>query len=263
MSFRTCSIALLILGGVFLQLSVASGGDYEGVYTLRPLPPPEEYGNILIDRTSTKNGVKPVTFSHWLHRRKYTCRVCHTDLEFNMKVNTTEITEGGNRSGKYCGACHNGQIAFRPNGNCEKCHNGNIAYSAERFSEFLKKPYPTTPFGNSINWVESLKRGMISPVKHLKGKPKDIPFDKTLVLESSWSIIPPAIFPHKAHVEWLDCNSCHPDIFNIKKKTTKNFSMDAILEGKFCGVCHLNVAFPINHCQGCHPALNRLKEPQQ
>lgn len=258
MPFKTGSIALLILGGMlFFQLSVASEGDFGAVYILRPLPPPEEYGNVLIDRISTRNGVKPVTFSHWLHRRKFTCRVCHTDLEFNMKVNTTEITEAGNRSGKYCGACHNGRIAFRANGNCEKCHNGNIAYSSEKFSEFQQKPYPTTSFGNSVNWVESLKRGMINPANHLKRKPQDIPFNKTLILESEWSIISPAIFPHKAHVEWLDCSSCHPDIFNIKKKTTKHFSMDAILDGKFCGVCHLNVAFPINDCQGCHPAQNK------
>lgn len=258
MPFKTGSIALLILGGMLLfQLSVASEGDFGAVYTLRPLPPPEEYGNVLIDRISTRNGVKPVTFSHWLHRRKFTCRVCHTDLEFNMKVNTTEITESGNRSGRYCGACHNGRIAFRANGNCEKCHNGNIAYSSEKFSEFQQKPYPTTSFGNLVNWVESLKRGMINPATHLKRKPQDIPFNKTLILESEWSIISPAIFPHKAHVEWLDCSNCHPDIFNIKKKTTKHFSMDAILDGKFCGVCHLTVAFPINDCQGCHPAQKK------
>ena len=43
-------------------------------------------------------------------------------------------------------------------------------------------------------------------------------FDKELLLEAEMSIIPPAIFPHKAHTAWLDCDNCHPDLFNIKKK---------------------------------------------
>jgi hypothetical protein len=56
---------------------------------LPSLPPPELYGNIIIDRVSTISGVKPVTFSHWSHRLKHTCRVCHFELEMNMVLNTT------------------------------------------------------------------------------------------------------------------------------------------------------------------------------
>jgi c(7)-type cytochrome triheme protein len=240
---------------IFL-LSSASGETFDQVFNLPPLPPPEEYGNILINRVSVSKGIKPVTFSHWQHRRKYTCRVCHTELEFNMKVNTTEITETDNKSGRYCGACHNGVIAFRHTANCGKCHNGDIAYAAGRFSEFQTRPFPTTSYGNGINWVESLREKMITPANFLRRRAHDMSFDKTLILESEWSIIPPSIFPHRAHIEWLECSSCHPEIFNIKKKTTKNFSMSAILDGKFCGICHLNVAFPMNDCKRCHPGVN-------
>jgi c(7)-type cytochrome triheme protein len=53
-------------------------------------------------------------------------------------------------------------------------------------------------------------------------------------------------------VQWLDCNNCHPDNFNIKKKTTKHFSMERILKREFCGVCHLTVAFPMDDCKRCY-----------
>ena len=63
------------------------------------------------------------------------------------------------------------------------------------------------------------------------------------------------MFPHWEHVQMLDCSNCHPEIFNLKKKTTKHFSMDNILKGKFCGACHLNVAFPMDPCKRCHPDI--------
>jgi c(7)-type cytochrome triheme protein len=68
------------------------------------------------------------------------------------------------------------------------------------------------------------------------------------------TIIPPAVFPHKDHTVWLDCDNCHPDLFNIKKKGT-HFSMNELLNGNFCGVCHTKVAFPMDECKRCHPAM--------
>jgi c(7)-type cytochrome triheme protein len=243
--------AIALLCGLLLSVTGASADFFD----LPPLPPPNEYGNLLINRASTANGVKPVTFSHWQHRVKYTCRVCHSELEFNMRANTTEITEMANRKGKYCGACHNGKIAFRHNGNCDKCHNGDIAYGRDKFEMFAKIPYVRTAYGDGINWVESLRTGVINPASYLKMKSNDLPFEKMLILESEMSIIPPSIFPHKAHTAWLDCDSCHPEVFNIKKKTTKHFSMSYILKGQFCGVCHVNVAFPMDDCKRCHPGI--------
>ena len=32
------------------------------------------------------------------------------------------VTMAQMEKGKTCGACHNGRIAFRHNGNCDKCH---------------------------------------------------------------------------------------------------------------------------------------------
>jgi c(7)-type cytochrome triheme protein len=230
------------------------GGGGDELFKLPMLPPPEGYGTILISRTSVKKGMSPVLFSHSLHRSRFTCRVCHGELDFNMLVNSTPITEMANRRGKYCGACHNGKIAFKANGNCDRCHVSDTRAVSKRFSDMLNSiTFTRASYGDGIDWVESLHQGVIKPRTFIKSKSEDIPFDKSLILEAEWNMIPPSVFSHKAHAEWLDCSNCHPDIFNIKKKGTAHFSMAFIIRGQFCGVCHLNVAFPMNDCSRCHP----------
>ncbi len=232
--------------------------DAFGFWALPPLPPPSQYGNLLINRLSEKSGVQAVTFSHWSHRVHYTCRVCHFELEFQMKTNATEITEDKNKNGQFCGACHNGKIAFgHTDENCKKCHNGDISYGKEKF-ETLSKTLPLSEFGNKINWSKAIKIKKITPKQTIFDEPYNpMPFNKKLSLEAEWSLVPPAYFSHEEHNYWLDCANCHPDIFNIQKKTTKHFSMVYILDGKFCGACHLKVAFPIDDCRGCHPDITQ------
>lgn len=247
-------VLTVCLCGLLVIMPYGSGGQF---WDLPTLPPTHEYGTILINRTSVKNGVKPATFSHWIHRQRHTCRVCHFELEFSMQLNNTEITEAANRSGRYCGAngCHDGTTVFgHTNPHCDKCHNGDRGYGKEKFSRL--DGLPKARFGDGINWTRALEKGLITPVTYLTIKPpEDIAYDKSLRLEAEWHSVPPAVFPHKAHVQWLDCNNCHPDIFNIKKKTTKHFAMVRILAGEFCGVCHLRVAFPMNDCKRCHPSM--------
>lgn len=242
---------------LWLLLMVSTAALAADFWNLPPEPPPAQYGNLLIDRTSTQNHVKPVVFSHWLHRRKFSCRICHTELEFNLKTNTTEITEKANQSGKFCGSsgCHDGQKAFsHQSPNCEKCHTGNKSAGVERFAELAR--LPKSDFGNHIDWGKALKKGLSVPARHLTVQPAaDMAFTEVLTLESDWEGTPPAIFPHRPHAWLLDCSNCHPDIFNIKKKTTKHFSMIANLNGEFCGVCHTQVAFPMADCKRCHPAM--------
>ncbi|RMF83155.1 MAG: hypothetical protein D6739_07600 [Nitrospirae bacterium] len=240
---------------LFLGAWPARAASY---FKLPPLPPPALYGNLLIDRISSASGVKPVAFSHWIHRARYTCRVCHVELGFAMEVNTTEITEARCRKGEYCGACHDGKEAFgHTKKECGHCHSGDIATEADRFPAFAAK-MPKAPYGNQIDWVRALKEGRIHPKRTLRAEPyRPIRYDSKLLLEAEWSMIPPAYFPHAEHNLWLDCANCHPAIFNVKKKTTKHFSMTYNLKGRFCGLCHLRVSFPLDDCQRCHPGMHR------
>jgi len=240
------AILLIIL---FPSLLFAFGG-----WELPSQPPPEVYGNIIINRTSAKADMKPVTFSHWSHRTKYTCTVCHLELEFDMMLNTTMITEDANRDGRFCGACHDNKTAFgHTKEHCDKCHNGDKGYGKEKFGDLRK--LSSSRFGNKVDWVKALNRGQIKPKTFLQEETEPIKFEKKLLLEAEWAMVPPAVFPHKEHIQWLDCSNCHPEIYNIKKKTTKHFSMVYILRGEFCGVCHGKVAFPVHDCKRCHPKI--------
>jgi len=245
---------LLLSAFLFLSMPVMVAAQF---WDLPPAPPPYEFGNLLINRTSSKNAVKPVVFSHWIHRRKFSCRICHSEMEFGMKVNTTEITEAANKSGQFCGSsgCHDGKAAFGHQfDTCEKCHNGNLSAGKERFAELAK--LPSAGFGDQVDWGKALNKGLSVPARHLTIKPvNEMAFKDILVLESEWTGTPPAVFPHRPHTWLLDCSNCHPDIFNIKKKTTQHFSMTANLQGEFCGVCHTTVAFPMADCKRCHPAM--------
>ena len=211
-----------------------------------------------MDRVSSDAQVKPVFFSHWRHRIKYSCRVCHFELDFAFANGDTEITEEDNKNGLYCGACHDETIAFgHTKKNCDKCHTGKIVSHEKEYTDFLMKVKPA-PFGNKLNWVDAVEAGIINPVYSIYNKDEEpLEFDKKLELQANWAMVPPAYFDHKTHTRWLDCANCHPDIFNVKKKTTKHFAMKYILEDKFCGVCHLRIAFPLDDCTGCHPAIER------
>jgi c(7)-type cytochrome triheme protein len=222
-------------------------------WDLPPSPPAEEYGNIRISRASEKNNLRPVSFSHWSHRLRYACSVCHLELEFQMKVNATEITEAANRSGKYCGACHDGVTAFgHERENCDTCHRGDSVYSKEKSGKL--KSFPGSRFGNKVDWVRAEKEGRIKPRKHVFSNNDRLSYEKTVHLKQ-YSLVPPAVFPHREHNVWLDCSNCHPEIFTIQGRATKNFSMSESLKGEFCGVCHLTVAFPFNDCKRCHPSM--------
>lgn len=249
---RKLFVFIFIFTGMMILFSYQ---DSPAFFGFPPLPAPEQYGNIMINRTSTAHNMKPVAFSHWSHRMHYTCRVCHLELEFYMQLNVTEITEEANKSGKFCGACHDGKIAFgHGKENCEKCHNGDMNFDMEKFAKL--KDFPKTKFGNKIDWSAALQTGLINPRNFIFTAPADMSFDKTMELSAENFMIPPAVFPHKVHIQWLDCANCHPDVFNIKKKTTKHFSMSLCLKGEFCGLCHLKTAFPLNDCKRCHPDMS-------
>lgn len=65
-------------------------------------------------------GMQPVVFSHEFHTAMFGCTDCHEKF-FKMKARPGKMTMAEMGQGKYCGGCHNGQVAFSAN-DCAKCH---------------------------------------------------------------------------------------------------------------------------------------------
>ena len=112
---------------------------------------------------------------------------------------------------------------------------------------------PKTEFGNYVDWVKSLDKGLLKP-RYDRFDPTVEPLvmDLDIVREVKASM-PDVVFPHKPHTQWLHCSNCHPKIF-IPQKNANVINMSAILLGKKCGVCHGKVSFPITtkSCKKCH-----------
>ena len=82
-----------------------------------------EYGDVVINEFSDDAGMRPVVFPHWFHRVRFRCKVCHGDLGFAFKAGANEINMVKIIDGQYCGACHDGDVAWSIE-NCELCHSG-------------------------------------------------------------------------------------------------------------------------------------------
>jgi len=77
------------------------------------------------------------------------------------------------------------------------------------------------------------------------------------------------MFSHRVHVEdmGLDCDSCHPDIFQQKRGAAVaagDYTMKSLEEGKYCGTCHDgDTAFGVTEpetCVTCHGS--DMKQPK-
>ena len=258
-------VSMLILLVLSNGDSACAGDRYELGKVLHVMPPNGpfwKYGNVVMRRKSKKAGMAPVVFSHWSHRARYTCRVCHLELGFSMLSGDTGITREQYLAGKFCGACHDGKTAFTvrdgESRQCDKCHMKDTLALQEQFEKFAKK-LPMASFGNGIDWAKALDKGFVKPNKSVNTQRFDIPFPEKLRAPIKLGTTSPrseVSFSHEEHFAELDCSSCHPDIFNIKKKGTETFSMEKNIYGHFCGACHMYVAFPMNDCKRCHPQLN-------
>lgn len=82
-----------------------------------------EYGDVIINNYSDAAGMRPAVFPHWFHRIRFACKVCHADLGFKFKAGGNEINMVKIIDGQFCGACHNGNIAWSVE-NCDLCHTG-------------------------------------------------------------------------------------------------------------------------------------------
>ena len=82
-----------------------------------------EFGDIILNEWSDKSGVRPVVFSHWFHRIRYKCKVCHGELDFEFRTGVSGITMAALSEGKFCAACHDSVTAWGLE-NCDLCHTG-------------------------------------------------------------------------------------------------------------------------------------------
>lgn len=106
-------------GGIWitvLLIAAALGvGLYDGAQA--------EYGDVVINEYSDEAGMRPVIFPHWFHRIRFRCKVCHGDLGFKLEAGANDINMLKIIDGEYCGACHNGDLAWSIE-NCDLCHSG-------------------------------------------------------------------------------------------------------------------------------------------
>jgi len=231
--------------------------------------PPAEFGREVLNNHSQKAKMAPVAFDHWLHRAKYTCRVCHVDIGFAMAPGATNVRAADNAKGMYCGACHNGRTkaegvgpvfascslppdALHPA--CQRCHSvGTGAKPDYDFASFTKG-LPKGRFGNGVDWEAAELAGIVKPSDYVEGvsiRRSSMAVQKDFSLTAKVQGMPDIIFSHAKHTVWSGCEGCHPELFGVKKGSTK-YTMVEIFDGKYCGACHRMVAFPTVDCQRCH-----------
>lgn len=79
-------------------------------------------GDVVFKRKDSEGGTPAAVFPHWIHRIRYKCYACHPDL-FAMKAGSAPVTMEAMQEGKFCGACHNGKIAWGVAfDTCNRCH---------------------------------------------------------------------------------------------------------------------------------------------
>ncbi len=93
------------------------------MWAAAPGPAHAEYGDVVINNFADAANMRPVVFPHWFHRVRFRCKVCHADLGFEFKAGGNKITMAKIIDGQFCGACHNGEIAWSVE-NCAMCHSG-------------------------------------------------------------------------------------------------------------------------------------------
>jgi c(7)-type cytochrome triheme protein len=136
------TIHTLIITGLGLGLCLGTGSINPTFATDTETVSQKSYGNTSVIAEKELHTM----FSHDLHfvQLGLECDSCHPDL-FAKKRGTAKAT--GNYTmkafseGEYCGACHDGSMAFDANSQCSSCH---AAPDAEMI--YFNKPVKTVKF---------------------------------------------------------------------------------------------------------------------
>jgi c(7)-type cytochrome triheme protein len=100
-----------------------------------------EYGDVVINNYSDAAGMRPAIFPHWFHRVRFRCKVCHADLGFKFKAGGNDINMVKIIDGQYCGACHNGELAWSVE-NCNLCHSAKPGTPTQVHESTIQKLAP-------------------------------------------------------------------------------------------------------------------------
>ena len=209
-----------------------------------------------------------MVFDHWLHRAKFTCRLCHVDIGFAMVAEATDIKAADNMNGYYCGSCHDDkrvidnkkifaacavEFTKEDGKRCSRCHSKGTTEKKEYDYTTFTENLPRLPF-NLIDWEKAEVEKKIKLIDFLEGvsyKRDHLKAQKDFSIEvTTWAS--DVIFSHKKHVDWNGCEVCHPEIFPSSKQGTVSYSMFQIMDGQYCGLCHVSVAFSVWLCSKCH-----------
>ena len=113
-------------------------------------------------------------------------------------------------------------------------------------------------YGNRVDWVKTLNRKIINPRASLEDPTEEMDIFEVNVVRIPVGSMPKVVFPHDRHTAWLGCENCHDSIF-VPEAGANDISMEMIIRGEKCGVCHGKVAFPVSQCGKCH-SLRKTKE---
>ncbi|MFQ5852116.1 MAG: c(7)-type cytochrome triheme domain-containing protein [Candidatus Binatia bacterium] len=232
-----------------------------------PKTPEQAVLDLDLELSSSGNKLFTVKYPHAPHTQWLACKNCHPAIfPLKRQGEPTVITMAKINDGQYCGVCH-GKVAFGTEGRCARCHTKIPAKGEWQPPEKAQKPIELAATweeaakllpvrAGSADWAKALADGVIAPRPGIDPKASDqpvLPLDVERVPAAGQMF--KAIFPHKAHTTWLSCTNCHPAIFQMVKGAN-SISMEKINAGKYCGVCHGKVAFPVTACGRCHPAMS-------
>lgn len=97
-----------------------------------------EYGDVVMNNYSDAAGMRPVVFPHWFHRVRFRCKVCHADIGFKFQAGGNEINMVKIIDGQFCGACHNGELAWSVE-NCNLCHSAKPGTKTQVHESTIQK----------------------------------------------------------------------------------------------------------------------------
>ena len=101
-----------------------------------------------------------------------------------------------------------------------------------------------------VDWVLTLDEALIEPRADLLGQSEMQVLDMDILMKRT-QLMPWVLFSHSKHTAWLDCTNCHSALFE-PKAGGNDITMNAVLAGEFCGVCHGKVSFSLFVCERCH-----------